>query len=167
VSDEAQTSSGPFDVETVRQLVRLMKKFDLSEVDLQEGERRLRLRRGPRTVAAAPSAYAAPPAAAPQMAPAAGAGPASNGQAPAAPASKLVEVKSPMVGTFYAKPAPDKDDYVKKGARVTPETVVCKIEAMKIFNDLPAGCSGVIAEVCVANGAFVEYDQVLFRVEPS
>jgi acetyl-CoA carboxylase biotin carboxyl carrier protein len=135
-------------------------------VDLQEGERRLRLRRGARTVAAAPIAYAAPPTAAPQMAPATGAGPAPNGQAPA-PASKLIEIKSPMVGTFYAKPAPDKDDYVKQGARVTPETVVCKIEAMKIFNDMPAGCSGTIAEVCVANGAFVEYDQVLFRVEPS
>ena len=87
--------------------------------------------------------------------------------APAAPASKLIEIKSPMVGTFYAKPAPDKDDYVKVGARVNPETVVCKVEAMKIFNDLPAGCNGVIAEICVQNGDFVEYDQVLFRVEPS
>lgn len=72
-----------------------------------------------------------------------------------------------MVGSFYAKPAPDKDDYVKVGSRVNPETVVCKIEAMKIFNDLPASCSGTIAEICVQNADFVEYDQVLFRVEPS
>jgi acetyl-CoA carboxylase biotin carboxyl carrier protein len=163
VSDAQKPSPDPFDVETVRQLVRLMRRFDLSEVSLQDGDRRVRLRRGTAApiapVAYVPPAFAAPTAAA-APAPATGA-------APAAPASKLIEIKSPMVGTFYAKPAPDKDDYVKVGARVTAETVVCKIEAMKIFNDLAAGCAGVIAEICVQNGEFVEYDQVLFRVEPS
>jgi acetyl-CoA carboxylase biotin carboxyl carrier protein len=162
VSDEAKPSSGPFDISAVRDLVRLMRKFDLSEVDLWEGDKRVKLRRGPRQVAA--PAYAPPPM--PMGAPSPTAQPSTN-NAPAAPASKLVEIKSPMVGTFYAKPAPDKDDYVKVGARINPETVVCKVEAMKIFNDLPAGCNGVIAEVCVQNGEFVEYDQVLFRVEPS
>ena len=88
--------------------------------------------------------------------------------APAAPAGKkLEEIKSQLVGTFYAKPAPDKDDYIKVGSRVTPDTVVCKVEAMKIFNDVTAGCSGTIAEVCVQNGQFVEYDQVLFRIDPA
>jgi acetyl-CoA carboxylase biotin carboxyl carrier protein len=159
VADAPKLSAGLFDVELVRQLVRLMRQFDLSEVDLQEGDRRLRLRRGTRvpTVAAQTSALASASPAAPPR----------NGQPVAATPSRLIEIKSNMVGNFYAKPAPDKDDYVKVGSRVNPDTVVCKIEAMKIFNDLPAGCSGVIAEVCVQNGTFVEYDQVLFRVEPA
>ena len=161
MADEAKPSSGPFDIATVRDLVRLMRRFDLSEVDLQDGDKRVKLRRGPRQVAA--------PAYAPPLMPAAATPQAANPgttTAPSAPASKLIDIKSPMVGTFYAKPAPDKDDYVKVGSRVNPETVVCKVEAMKIFNDMEAGCNGVIAEICVQNGDPVEYDQVLFRVEP-
>src|SRR3954470_12244 len=151
---------GPFDVGTVRELVELMDKFDLGEVDLNDGDQRIRLRKN-RFVAAA----AAPvPAAAPPP-------PSANSQPvappPAAPTRKLLEIKSELVGTFYAKPAPDKDDYVKVGARVTPDTVVCKVEAMKIFNDITAKCTGTVAEVCVKNSEFVEFDQVLFRVDPS
>ncbi|MCE9532382.1 MAG: acetyl-CoA carboxylase biotin carboxyl carrier protein [Planctomycetes bacterium] len=146
----------------LQQLVRLMRKFDLGEVSLQDGDKRIRLRRGASAVASAPMLQSvAPPAASAAMVSIPTAAPT------APPPSKFVEIKSPMVGTFYAKPAPDKDDYVKVGSRVTAETVVCKIEAMKIFNDLAAGHSGVIAEICIQNGQFVEYDQVLFRVEPS
>ena len=155
---------GPFDVGTVRELVELMEKFDLSEVDLNDGDHRIRLRRGGRLVAAPPSLVPAPAFAPPATAPQA---PAAQNSAPAAPAKKLVEIKSELVGTFYAKPAPDKDDYVKVGSRVSPDTVVCKVEAMKIFNDITAKCSGTIVEVCVQNGQFVEFDQVLFRVDPS
>ena len=72
-----------------------------------------------------------------------------------------------MVGTYYSKPAPDKPDYVVVGARVGPATVVCKLEAMKIFNDLAAEVSGTIAEVCVKNGESVDFNRVLFRVDPS
>jgi len=164
VSDEIKTPAGPFDVETIRQLARLMRKFDLGEVSLQDGDKRVRLRRGSKATvthhAATPMMPAGPVVAAP-IAPTAPAPP------PPPAASKLTEIKSPMVGAFYSKPAPDKDDYVKVGARVNADTVVCKIEAMKIFNDLAAGCSGTIAEICIQNGQFVEYDQVLFRVEPS
>lgn len=70
-----------------------------------------------------------------------------------------------MVGTFYAKPKPDADDYVKVGSRVKPDSIVCKLEAMKLFNDLQAECTGTIAEVCVKNGQSVEFGTVLFRVE--
>jgi acetyl-CoA carboxylase biotin carboxyl carrier protein len=151
---------GPFDVGTVRELVELMDKFDLGEVDLNDGDQRIRLRRGGRLATAPPTLNSQP--AAPPVAPSA------TNQAPApAPARKLLEIKSELVGTFYAKPAPDKDDYVKVGSRVSPDTVVCKVEAMKIFNDITAKCSGTIAEVCVQNGQFVEFDQVLFRVDPS
>lgn len=72
-----------------------------------------------------------------------------------------------MVGTFYAKPSPDKPDYVTVGSRVTPTTVVCKLEAMKIFNDLTADVAGTITEVCVQNAQAVDYGTVLFRVDPS
>ena len=158
---------GPFDVGTVRELVELMDKFDLGEVDLNDGDQRIRLRKN-RFAAAAP---APAPAALPPAPAAAHAGPSGNSQPaaapPAVPARKLLEIKSELVGTFYAKPAPDKDDYVKVGSRVTPDTVVCKVEAMKIFNDITAKCTGAIAEVCVKNAEFVEFDQVLFRVDPS
>jgi acetyl-CoA carboxylase biotin carboxyl carrier protein len=149
---------GPFDVGTVRELVELMDKFDLGEVDLNDGDQRIRLRRGGRLVTAPAIANSLPVPAGVPAPPAA---------VPAVPASKLIEIKSELVGTFYAKPAPDKDDYVKVGSRVSPDTVVCQVEAMKIFNAITARCSGTIAEVCVQNAQFVEFDQVLFRVDPS
>jgi len=166
VADANQSSSpGPFDVGTVRELVELMNKFDLSEVDLNDGDQRIRLRRGGKLVSAIPPAMQAslPPMIPPNSVPA-----ANPQSAPAAaPQKKLLEIKSELVGTFFPKPFPDKDEYVKVGSRVSPDTVVCKVEAMKIFNEITAKCSGTIAEVCVQSGEFVEFDQVLFRVEPS
>jgi acetyl-CoA carboxylase biotin carboxyl carrier protein len=167
VSDEIKPATGPFDVSTVRNLIELMAQHEINEIDLRDGHRRIYLRRGAETVTVAPVmpnyAPAAPSvAAAPAPAPAAPAVAAT----PAAPLKKLLEIKSPMVGTFYAKPSPDKDDYVKVGTRVSEDTVVCKIEAMKIFNDLPSGVAGTVVEVVAQNAQFVEFDQVLFRVEP-
>lgn len=149
----------PFDVKTVEYLIGLMGKHELSEISLGEGEHRIRLRKG---FAPAVAAYAPVAAAAAPIAPAA----ASSTVEPAKPIKTLLEIKSPMVGTFYSKPAPDKPDFVSLGTRVSPTTVVCKLEAMKIFNDLTADISGVIAEVCVKNGEPVDFNKVLFRVEP-
>lgn len=147
----------PFDANMVEHLVGLMAKHDLSEIDLHEGEHRIRLRRGALTATMVAPVAVAPPAVA---------APAHVAVAPtAATASKLHEIKSPMVGTFYSKPAPDKDDYVKIGSKVKAETIVCKLEAMKLYNDMPADCAGTIAEICVKNGVPVDYDTVLFRVE--
>ena len=149
---------GPFDVGTVRELVQLMEKFDLSEVDLNDGDQRIKLRRGARLLATSTAATLA-----------AGAAPASVASPPTAPPAgkKLIEIKSELVGTFYSKPSPDKDDFVKVGARVSPDTIVCKVEAMKIFNDITAKCTGTVVEICAQNAQFVEFDQILFRVEPS
>lgn len=160
MADESSIANGPFDVETVRQLVRLMARFDLNEIDLHAGDNRIRLRRGLPVAAAGPAPVQV-------VAPAATTSVAGIAPTETAPGRKLLEIKSPMVGTFYAKPAPDKEDYVKVGSRVSPDTVVCQIEAMKIFNPLQAGVSGVIVEVLGQNEQFVEFDQVLFRVEPS
>jgi acetyl-CoA carboxylase biotin carboxyl carrier protein len=164
VADDKRDSPRPFDVRTVEYLLKLMTDHELSEINLREGDQRIRLRKG----GAIPTAYLPAPTAAHPVhytAPAPS-GPAAQSPA-AAPARNLLEIKSPMVGTFYSRPKPDKPDYVATGAAVKPDTVVCLIEAMKLYNDIKAEVSGTIAEVCVKNGDFVEFNQVLFRVEPS
>jgi acetyl-CoA carboxylase biotin carboxyl carrier protein len=169
VADEKRDAPRPFDVRTVEYLLKLMTDHDLAEVDLKEGDQRIRLRKG----SAIPAAFLPPvPAPVPyHNAPHTNAAPLNPAPAPVAatptaPAKNLVEIKSPMVGTFYARPKPDKPDYVSVGSVVRPDTVVCLIEAMKLYNDIKAEVSGKIAEICVKNGDFVEFNQVLFRVEP-
>ncbi len=143
-----------------------MDRHDLSEIDLSEGDRRIRLRRGARVVNA-PSVVlpaAVPHAGSPSSPP--GAAATAANQPPAA-AKKLLEIKSPSVGTFYAQREPGAPPFVTVGSRVSPSTVVCIIEAMKVYNDIQADCSGVIAESCVNNGDSVEFNTVLFRVDPA
>jgi acetyl-CoA carboxylase biotin carboxyl carrier protein len=151
----------PFDVGTVHYLVRLMSRYDLSEIDLTEGDQRIRLRRGTRVrhVQAAVPAPGAPPPSQPLTPP--------SKQAEEKPAKNLLEIRSSIVGTFYAQPKPGAEPYVKVGSRVTPTTVVCIIDAMKVNNEITADCSGVIAEICVKNGDPVEWKTVLFRVDPT
>jgi acetyl-CoA carboxylase biotin carboxyl carrier protein len=107
---------------------------------------------------------AAPVAAVPASAPGGPGGAAAAHAAPAGPA--LLEIKSPMVGTFYKSPEPGAEPYVKNGTRVAPGQVVCIIEAMKIMNEIESEVQGVIREVCVENAQPVEFGQVLFRVDP-
>ncbi|HEY6807207.1 MAG TPA: acetyl-CoA carboxylase biotin carboxyl carrier protein [Gemmatimonadales bacterium] len=107
----------------------------------------------PGTAAAAPAAV--PGGHAPAPAPA------------AAPASHLLEIKSPMVGTFYKSPEPGAEAYVKVGSRVAAGQVVCIIEAMKIMNEIESEVQGAVREVCVENAQPVEFGQVLFRVDPN
>lgn len=153
-----------FDIPRLRQLVRLMRENDLSEIEFRAADRsHLRLRRG----IAGPAA-AAPPAAASSTRE------ASSVETPPpvvepkpAEASRLVEIKSPIVGTYYSASSPDVEPFVKVGSPVTPETIVCIVEAMKVFNEIPAGLSGVVREILVENGAPVDYGQPLFRVDPS
>lgn len=161
MTPEKNATPRPFDVKTVEYLISLMAQHELTEISLAEGDQKIRLRKG-----GEPVAYAAPMAVAPAPVAAAPAQPAAPTEAPK-PAKNLHEIKSPMVGTFYSKPSPDKPDFVSVGSKVTPTTVVCKLEAMKIFNDLTADISGTIAEVCVKNAQPVDYNTVLFRVELS
>jgi acetyl-CoA carboxylase biotin carboxyl carrier protein len=170
VADEdAPQSPRPFDMPTVKALVRLMTRHDLSEIDLIEGDQRIRLRRGPRAAPASPPAVA-PAAPAPLSVPATEPLPVPSGDsapAPAAPAKAGVMIKSPTPGTFYTGPNPEAPPFVTVGSRVTPTTVVCIIEAMKIFNEIQAECSGVITKVLVQSQQPVEYDQPLFEVDPT
>jgi acetyl-CoA carboxylase biotin carboxyl carrier protein len=143
-----------FDVKKVRKLIELMKEHDLSELDLKQADNRVRIRRGGEVVA-----YSAP--AAPVARPAAPAG----GGEPAAP-DRSVVIKSPMVGTFYKASGPDSPVFVKVGDRIGPEKTVCIVEAMKVFNEIPAGVSGQVVAILVENGAPVEFGQPLIKVDP-
>lgn len=163
-TDEAAKGSGPFDVRTVKALVSLMTENELSEIELRDGPRRLRLRRGANQIEVAghvpgpvPMRTSAEAPAPKKEAPA----------APPAPARQLVEIKSPTPGTFYSAAKPGEPPFVKVGAKVAPETVVCLIEAMKLYNEVPAECTGVIVEALVENQQPVEYGQVLFKVDPA
>ncbi len=157
-----------FSVERVRELIDLMTDNELSEIILKRGEDRICLRKKGEP---APIAYAPAPAAAPMPAPAAAAPAASSGDtsaaAPAGDGPEIVYIKSPMVGTFYRSPNPDAPPFVKPGDRVTSETVVCVIEAMKMFTDMQAEVSGEIVAVLVENGDPVDVNKPLFKVDTS
>jgi len=152
-----------FDVERIRRLVELMEQHDLSEVDLREAGQRIRLARGqqPMAVAYPAAAPMMPSAPAPSSAPASSSGPA----APVADDKHIVTIKAPMVGTFYARPNPQSEPYVKVGSVVGPETTVCMIEAMKVFNEIPAEVSGKIVAVLVDSDSPVDFGKPLFKVD--
>jgi acetyl-CoA carboxylase biotin carboxyl carrier protein len=151
-----------FDVAKIRELIELMQEHELREVDLQQSEQRIRLKRGAGDAPVV--SYAAPPvAAAPAAAPVAA---ASTAASPAAD-DNATYIKSPTIGTFYSRPKPDAADFVKVGDTVTPDTIVCLVEAMKMFNEIPAGVSGKIVECLVNNEDPVDNNKPLFKVEPS
>jgi len=149
---------------TLKELIKLMVENDLTELDLQDPQgERVTIKRG----LSGPVLHAAPGA----VPPAAAASPGAAGVPGAAPGlaggadEGLVAIKSPMVGTFYAAPSPDAKPFVAVGDKVSAETVVCIIEAMKVFNEIHADVSGTVAKVLVSNGQVVEFGQPLFMVK--
>jgi acetyl-CoA carboxylase biotin carboxyl carrier protein len=143
-----------FEVAKIKELIELMKEHELSEVDLKQSDQRIRLRRGgdqPVVHTSAPVAPVAAPAA-----------PASD--TPAADDPNVVCIESPTIGTFYSKPKPESPDFVKVGDLVTPDTVVCIVEAMKMFNEITAGVSGKIVECLCQNEEPVDNNKPLFKV---
>ena len=155
------SSAGPgggdiFDVKKVRRLVELMKEHDLAEIDLRQADQRIRLRRGAEPQIATGGM-------APMNAPAAT--PHTPATPPSATDSAFEVIKSPMVGTFYAAGNPESPAFVKVGDHVGPESVVCIIEAMKVFNEIQAEIAGQVAAVLVENGQPVEFGQSLFKID--
>ena len=152
----------------IKGIIDLMKKNAVSEFEMEEGDFKIKLKRAPGklhkgevgVVQEGPAIVTAPVVA-----------PAVPAPAPPTPAPEPVaeglEVKSPMIGTFYRRPSPDSDSFVEMGTAVEPDTVVCIIEAMKVMNEIKAEVKGVIAEVLVEEGKPVEYGQALFRIEPN
>ncbi|HUS39512.1 MAG: acetyl-CoA carboxylase biotin carboxyl carrier protein [Pirellulales bacterium] len=143
-----------FDLKKIRRLVELMKEHDLNEMDLEQGEQRIRLRRGI-TGQVMTNSMPAPVAA-----------PAGGGK-PTVEDTNIVTINSPMVGTFYTSPSPEAGAYVKVGDHVGDDSTVCIVEAMKVFNEIPAETSGKIVAILVENGEPVEYGQPLFKVDTS
>lgn len=157
-----------FRIENFARIVELMKLNEINEVDIRQGTQRIRLRRGFAAAPVAAPVYEAPRAVA--AAPSAPAISAGGGAAPAAPAANpdagLVVIRSPMVGTFYTAREPSAPPIVKIGDQVGPESALCIIEAMKVFNEIPAEISGKIVAVLVQNGHPIEFNQPLFKVDP-
>ena len=149
------------DLKDIKAIIDLMKKNSVSEFELERQDFKIRLKRGGVQVAHyedSPIALAMPPSsAAPAVIPVSTA---------AVVVSNDAEIKSPMIGTLYHAPSPESANYVEIGTEVGPDTVVCIIEAMKVFNEIPAGVSGQIVAILVENGAAVEFGQPLIKVDP-
>jgi len=156
-----------FDVRRIRRLAELMNEHRLVELDLQQGETRIRIRRDAEpAVAGGTAVRAATAAVVPPLAAAEPAKPPVPPPAVAAPQEEHIKlIKSPMVGTVYLAPDPDSPSYVNMGDPVGAETTVCVVEAMKVFNEIPAEVSGRIVAVLVDSGDPVEYGQPLFKVD--
>ncbi len=155
------------DIKKIKKLIEIMKENGLVEIEIKHDDDKIVLKRAQPQQAVNGMTIIRPESGAAPV------GPESIGAAiqPSAPQpvpgeEDLVEIKSPIVGTFYATPSPDSEHYVDIDSEVGPQTVVCIIEAMKVMNEIKAETSGTIAEILVTNGQAVEYGQVLFKVRP-
>jgi acetyl-CoA carboxylase biotin carboxyl carrier protein len=144
------------DIALVKELLALLDNSSATTIEIRKGFTTYRVSR---------EAHQAAPAL-PHVVPAAPGTPAAPAAAPALAAPRLIEVKSPMVGTFYRAPEPGAEPYVKAGSRISTGQTLCIIEAMKIMNELEAEVSGTVREVLIEDAQPVEFGQVLFRVEP-
>lgn len=152
------------DLKDIKAIIDLMKKNSVSEFEMEKQDFKIRLKRGTN---GAGGAYDDPPVLQYAPAPAAVlANPAPLAQVQA-PGTGEVEIKSPMIGTFYRAPSPESAPYIEVGTDVNPETVVCIIEAMKVMNEIKAEAKGVITQVLVENAKPVEFGQPLFKLRPA
>ena len=157
------------ELKDIKAIIDLMKKNSITEFELEEKDSKLRLKRGLNGVSSAAqnddSVQMIPmPMAAPVALPA-----ATISASAAAPVvnSGEIDIKSPMIGTFYRSPSPESASYVEVGAEVNPDTVVSIIEAMKVMNEIKAEVKGVITQILVENGKPVEFGQPMFKVRPA
>jgi acetyl-CoA carboxylase biotin carboxyl carrier protein len=153
------------DLKDIKAIIDLMKKNSVTEFELEKQDFKIRLKRGGNGGAAI-AASEDPPAviytaALPSISPPPTPAP------PPVPVSSELEIKSPMIGTFYRAPSPEAAPYIEIGTEVNPETVVCIIEAMKVMNEIKAEAKGVITQVLVENAKPVEFGQPLFKLRPS
>jgi acetyl-CoA carboxylase biotin carboxyl carrier protein len=159
------------DFKQIQELIRLVNESNIGEVSIEQKDFRITIRQKQEQVtqyvSSAPmQMQQAPSASQPAQASLAPVQDKAPAETPAT-ASNLLTIKSPMIGTFYRRPAPDKPNYVEVGEDVAPGKVVCVIEAMKLFNDIESEVKGRIVKVLVEDASPVEYDQPLFLVEPN
>ena len=174
--------SGPFSIKEIASILEMLQKHEVTEFKLERGDEKISLRRGPepqrvrrsgpRVQHVLSSVPALPSNVVPFHAPEEQhyAPPRAQEVAEAAPEAvrkkSLREITSPMVGTFYRRPAVDAEPFVDKGDAVKKGDVLCIVEAMKLMNEIESDVAGRIVEVCLEDGQMVEYGEVLFRVEP-
>ena len=152
------------DLKDIKAIIDLMRKNSVSEFELEKEGFKIKLKRASSSNSPAVQ-YDEPPI---TSAPVTAAIPAPPGPAAAAlPPTNEIEIKSPMIGTFYRTPSPESASYVEVGTEVNPETVVCIIEAMKVMNEIKAEVKGVITQVLVENAKPVEFGQPMFKVRPA
>lgn len=160
------------DIKDIQNLIKFVSKAEVSEVKYKTKDFEITIKTplaGSEVAYAQPAVYHTAPQQAPAQAPAATsvAAPAVEKTEAASDDSKYITIKSPMIGTFYRKPSPDKDVFVNVGDEVSIGKVVCVIEAMKLFNQIDSEVSGKIVKILVDDATPVEYDQPLFLVDPS
>lgn len=153
------------DLKDIKAIIDLMRKNAISEFELERQEFKIRLKRGQNPGSGVVFDDTVTTITAPANPVALAAGAAAPARA-AEPGAATIEVKSPMIGTFYRSPSPEASPYIDIGAEVGPETVVCIIEAMKVMNEIKAEVRGVITQVLVDNAKPVEFGQPLFKVRP-
>ena len=160
------------DLQKIKELIEIMKRNGLVEVEIKHGDDKIFLKRcQPQQPAVSAVPMVGPNISALSQVAPAGPNATQTSAAEAEPSAPqpqedLVEIKSSIVGTYYATPSPDSDPFVELGSQVNSQTVVCIIEAMKVMNEIKAETSRTIAEILVTNGQAVEYGQVLFKVKP-
>lgn len=156
------------DIKEIKAVIDLMRKNSLSEFEYEQDGTKIRIQRGPD---GKPQVFSSSPnlLTAPTLVPVSATLPPTPipMAAPTPPAETLPTINSPMVGTFYGSPAPDAPAYVSVGSAVTPESVVCIIEAMKVMNEIKAEMSGTITEILAESGKPVEFGKPLFRIRPA
>ncbi|MCA9214821.1 MAG: acetyl-CoA carboxylase biotin carboxyl carrier protein [Planctomycetales bacterium] len=173
MAGDAPKDTEVFNVERIQSLVELMEDRGLSEIDLRHGDQRIRLRRGISqatvTQSLPPAHYAAPPMAAPVPAPSLPQGEDASSLVEGGrrndDSASIVLVKSPMVGTFYSRPNPEAEAFVKVGDHVNAEQTICIIEAMKVFNPIQAEVTGKVVAILAKDEEPVDYGKPLFKVD--
>lgn len=146
------------DIKKVKEVAEMMKKYELTSIEIEDGDNRIAMSKG------GDAQMMAAPVALPQMQSV----PVQEAFSPKAPAvSKVegIEIKAPMVGTFYRSPSPTAQPFVEVGTKIKQGDVLCIIEAMKLMNEIKAEVSGEIIDICVENGDPIEFGQVLFRIK--
>ncbi len=165
MADSTKRADDVFDIDRIRKLIQLMKEYELGEIDLRQENQRIRLcgvGQGQPVFASAPPMAQIPaaPAPAPAIAPVAAAAPAVEADGP-----HIAFIKSPMVGTYYSKANPTSKNFVEVGSTVQNDTVICIIEAMKVFNEIPAETRGKVIQVLVKNEEAVDFGKPLFKID--
>jgi acetyl-CoA carboxylase biotin carboxyl carrier protein len=155
------------DLKDIKAIIDLMKKNSITEFELERQDSKIRLKRGLNGGSSAASDDPLPVITMPMAAIPQAAVPQATAAMPPPSATGELEIKSPMIGTFYRAPSPEAGSYVEVGGEVHPDTVVCIIEAMKVMNEIKAEVKGVITQILVENAKPVEFGQPLFKVRPN